>query len=102
MSINVQDQTIQQRFFDKGDVVFKVTLYKTGKDVSIVNTREDYERKWDSHIKNPLLDFVNMYVRLAYLYGCLHKKDTYQFLWREVCTDEWYEWFSVRSLETLD
>lgn len=102
MNIEVHTDLIQD-FLD-GNIVFKITS-KEGREIGMVNTKEDYERKLWSHQYIPLLFTVSFYRQLSYLYGCLNlkyqhpRKETFIFWWRRLRTKEWKTWFTVHPYE---
>jgi hypothetical protein len=90
--------------FSKGEIVFKIILVSENGELidnRMVNTKEDYERLLYTHIYQPLLFSINIYLRLAYLYGCLNLKfknpqtKEYIFMWRKIRTNEWNKWFKI-------
>ena len=97
-------QTIEQRFI-KGNVVIKITEIcnkSREKDYGMVITYKDYEKMLANQNYNPLLFLVGMKKRIAYVNKCFNKKymkprnRVFKFYWREINTNEWYHWFSVK------
>ena len=93
--------------FSRGEVVFKIITVdlKDGifKDLGMVNTKEDYEKKLSIHMYQPLLFVIDLELRMAYLYDCLNRQfkntrdEEFIFVYREIGKNEWYEWFKVKS-----
>lgn len=89
--------------FRSNNVVFKITatIEDLVRDVHMVSTREDYERKLSSHLYTPLMFLVSTYERIAYLYDCLNRNlgvprdEKYDFWWRKIGETEWQKWFTV-------
>lgn len=101
------NNSTEDRFF-KEEIVFKILTVsdeKSPENKGMVNTKEDYDLKIKTHIYNPLLFIIDLKLRLAYLYGCLNKhagisgKESYIFYWREIGTNDWYEWYKVGTYE---
>jgi hypothetical protein len=91
--------------FRKGNIVFKITAHTTDGDtreIGMVNTKEDYERKLYTHKYLPVLFLVELPLRLAYLYGCLNvvfrrsRNEEYVFWWRKIGENRWEKWFTVK------
>ena len=99
MPIAVLDHDILPAFI-KGEVAFKIVSSNRNL-VDMVNTRDDYTRKMFSHRYTPLLYAADVFIRLAYLYGCLSlefhnpRTETFTFLARKIGTDVWVKWFVV-------
>lgn len=105
MGIEIADRHIVH-LIESGEAVFKITTVPANNpvcehDYAIVTTRDEYLRKLHSHQYNPLLFAVDIYTRLAYLYGCLNvefatsRSDIYIFYWRTIGSDTWHVWFRV-------
>jgi len=105
--IEVVDKNITNKFFG-GEIVFRITASNTTNDsplnernVNIVTSLDDYEKKLHSHLYSPLLFTCDFPTRLAYIYGCLNygfdkqRSEVYTFWWREIYTDRWEVWFKV-------
>lgn len=99
------DHAIVTGFFN-GSIFFKITCtdehnYTT--QLGMANTISDVEQLVLSHHYTPLLDYVDVYTKLAYLYDCLERSDSdtryinRTFWWRRAMTSEWYKWFTVTS-----
>lgn len=91
--------------FRQGTIVFKATACVAEgefKDVGMVITKEDYEKKLYTHKYNPILFLVDLPLRLSYLYGCLNvsfgqsREEDFVFWWRKIGENEWREWFTVK------
>jgi len=86
--------------FMRNDLVFKITTSE-GKDIGMVTSREDYEKKLGSHRYIPILFVLSFYKQVAYLYGCLNhqyresRQETFIFWWRRIHTKKWRPWFTV-------
>ncbi len=108
MNIKVLDEKISQRF-TRDEVVFRIEAisYDKNRDMYMVTTRKDYDKKLYTHLYNPLLFVVDLPLRLAYLYGCLNtsfrqlQQEKYIFYWREIGSIEWNEWFIVNPYEDV-
>jgi len=90
--------------FREGKIVFKIIAKSSegpSREVEMVTTKEDYERRLSSHQYVPILFLVSFYQQASYLYGCLNRKyrksrnSTFVFLWRRIRTREWQPWFTV-------
>ena len=89
--------------FAKGKIVFRIVALagKKKRDIGMVNSNKDFERKLKTHLYNPLLFMAPLWIQLAYIFGCLNheyqkqREETFVFLWRRLNTDEWYKWFVV-------
>lgn len=97
------DMGIQSPFI-AGEAVFKIT--STGpdgkvRDVTIVTTRNDYEKKLMTHRYDPIMFLAPFYIKVAYLYNCLNyeysrsRPDTYVFWWRLIGEKDWRCWFTL-------
>lgn len=93
------------REFAAGNAVFKLTAYTPDgetRDIGMVTTKEDYERKLYTHKYSPVLFLTELPLRIAYLYGCLNlsfrqsRSEEYVFWWRKVGNSEWSKWFTVQ------
>lgn len=90
--------------FAKGQIVLKILTVKDeiSKDCGMVITKEDYEKKLYTHLYQPCLFIISMELRLSYLYDCLNRQfknsrdEEYVFIYREIRTNEWKEWFKVK------
>ena len=101
------DRELISMKFSQGKIAFKITTpnLKDGtlKDYGMVNTKEDYEKKLCGHLYNPLLFVIDLGLRIAYLYDCLNRQfkndreEEYIFFYRELRTNEWKNWFRVKS-----
>lgn len=106
MGIDIVNNKLMNSFI-KGNIVFKITSVKNFiiKDVSVATSFEDYKNKLNSHLYNPLLYTCNMYLRLAYLFGCLNyeplrtRDESFTFWWRVIGQDEWKVWFKVQPYQ---
>jgi hypothetical protein len=107
MSIEIIDKNIADKF-SAGDIVYRITanhsvsdLPVTSREVNIVTSLEDFNKKLSTHLYTPLLFICNLPTRLAYLHGCLNyrfdqqRSEVYIFWWREIYTDGWKVWFKV-------
>lgn len=103
MSIEIFDDN-PVRLFLQGEVVFKISATSSdgsSRDVHMVVSKDDYDKKLESHQYTPLLFAVDLYRRLAYLYDCLNRQpnqsrdEQFMFLWRRLGQTEWNKWFEV-------
>ncbi len=87
-----------------GDRVFKVisvSANDTIREIDMVNTFLDYQKRISSHKYDPLLFLSPFELRIAYLYGCLNLKfgdrrdETFKILTRKKQMVVWVEWFMV-------
>lgn len=87
-----------------GERVFKViSISPSGaiREIDMVNTFYDYQKRISSHKYDPLLFLSPFDLRIAYLYGCLNLKfgdrrdETFKILTRKKQTVEWIDWFMV-------
>ena len=96
-------------FFASGKIVLKIVATnihnnKT-RDVGMVTTKEDYEKKLKTHRYSSLLYQVSFYHRLAYLYNCLNhdfmksRYEKYDFYWRTLGDNEWHHWFTINPYQ---
>lgn len=98
--IKMHDHSINKRFVS-GEIVFKITDSNTGDDISIANTKHDYEKRLAGHHYMPILYMVSLNIKLAYLYDCLNRhlnkqrENGFIFWWRKIGTDIWNKWFNV-------
>ena len=98
LSINSETNLICERF-SRGEIVFRIEAVSPNvgieKDVHMVTTKDEYEKKLYTHLYNPILFIVDLPTRLAYLYGCLNlkfrqpQKEIYTFYWREINSNDW-------------
>jgi len=104
MAIEVLDKSISDKFTSE-KVVFIITANEENggvrHNIDMVTTYDDYKEKLYAHEYTPLLYEVNLFTRLAYMYGCLnyeynepHTK-TYTFWWRTIGENRWQKWFIV-------
>ena len=99
-----KNKGIISKKFSKGEIVFKILTLKDGttKDYGMVITKEDYEKKLYTHLYQPFLFIISIELRIAYLYDCLNRQfknsrdEEYVFIYREIRTNEWKEWFKVK------
>jgi hypothetical protein len=96
---------ISEKFL-QGSVVF--IIFENEKIKGMVNTKEDYDKKINTHQYQPLIFLCPLHVKIAYLFDCLHRdcdseKDekTYNIMWRTVGTDEWDLWFKINPYKDL-
>lgn len=94
------DISVSKKFME-GNIVFLV--YENDKIKGMVVTKEDYEKKIQSHQYTPLLFIIPFHIRVAYLYGCLNHEfqkpnnNLYRIMWREIGTDIWRVWFIIKD-----
>lgn len=95
-----------ENWFIQGTFVFKITAHTTDeetREVGMVNTKEDYEKKLHTHKYNPILFLIDLPLRLAYLYGCLNvsfqqtRDEEFVFWGRKIGENEWKKWFTVKK-----
>ena len=97
--IRILDENLIKNFLEE-EGVLKITN-ENGKQVYMVVTKEDYISKLNSHLYTPLFYFCNIYIKLAYTYGCLNReqntpRDTiFTFWYRKLRTNLWIECFQV-------
>jgi len=86
-----------------GKRVFKITSVLpngTTKEIDMVNTFEDYEKKVKTHLYTPLLFKLNFKDRIGYLYGCFNnhfgvaRTEIFTIYTRLINTSEWKEWYT--------
>lgn len=96
-----EQNTVDEITEEEGGNTYTINTSVVSRDIGIVTTKEDYEKKLYTHIYNPVLFLVDTPLRLAYLYGCLNiefkvpRNEDYIFWWRKLKTDEWRKWFVV-------
>lgn len=97
--LEIIDETVAEKFVE-GNIVF--IIYEGDKIKGMVNTKEDYEKKIQTHIFNPLLNISILPLKIAYLYDCLHRnfsskkiEKTIVVKWRVIGSSEWNDWFRV-------
>jgi hypothetical protein len=89
--------------FLNGQGVLKITN-SLGKQVYMVITKEDFIQRIESHLYTPLLNFCSIYIKLAYIYGCLNhpgksRDTTFTFWYRTLKTNDWLECFRIQPYE---
>jgi len=105
MSLICHNAKIAEDFLE-GNSVFKITaeikgLKPSTYEVHMVVSKEDYEKRLNTHEYTPLLYAVSLETRLAYLYDCLNRQfnkpreQKFIFWWRKVGQSNWSEWFTV-------
>lgn len=95
--------------FQKGEVVFRIISSKPqeeGEDIvsdkGIVTSLADYEKLISKHQYISLIHLAPLVYKIAYVCGCLNlekgiqREETFTFLFRELQTHEWKEWFIVQ------
>lgn len=104
MNIIVKDKEAGERFLTGKSVFQIVTIHaETPIDKSLVTTKEDYEKKLDSHEYISILHVAPLHYKLAYIYGCLNRvrgtprDEKFLFYTREIGKREWALWFEVLS-----
>lgn len=91
------------RKFQEGNVVF--LLFEEEKIKGMVNTKEDYDKKLETHLFLPVLFVIPLHIRIAYLFDCLHREYAPDALvhptkkitvkWRYIGESGWKHWFEV-------
>ncbi len=116
--MNIEVYSHPDEGFKKGEVAFKITAHtfitvstdegvanectEDVKDIGMVTTKEDYEKKLYTHKYNPVLFLIDLPLRIAYLYGCLnisfrHSRDEeFMIWWRKIGENDWNKWFAVK------
>jgi len=103
-NIDVHNENVMELFL-KGNVVFKISAIdsvESYRDVHMVVTKDDYEKRLISHMYSPLLFLINKYQLLAYLYECLNRQygnqrdENFIFWHRNIGNDCWGKWFTVK------
>lgn len=102
MGITLVDEEPSKNF-EEGNVVF--ILFEDEKIKGMVNTKEDYDMKIETHLFIPLLFVIPLHIRIAYLFDCLHREysphsETYPnkkivVKWRYIGENGWKDWFEV-------
>jgi len=108
MNIQVHQEGLIEEFISES-VVFRIISIDPNtekfKEEGMVTTYDNYREKLRSHLYLPIIFFCDLYLQLAYLYGCLNLKfgtprsRKFIFLWRKIGTDIWKEWFTVHPYE---
>ena len=102
MNIEIFDEDICKEF-SGGEIVFRIVAEagKCRRDIGMVTTNKDFEKKLTTHLYNPVIFCAPLWVKLAYLYGCLNyeyhtpREETFIFFWRKIGTNNWKKWFKV-------
>jgi hypothetical protein len=102
--LEIKDYEAESLFLQE-KAVFKITsstIHTKGhRDVFMVMDKDEYYKRLLSHQYSPLLNICPIFVKLAYLYECLNRKngisrdEQFTFWWRLIGKDEWKMWFIV-------
>lgn len=106
MGITLLDEEPSKQFAG-GTIVF--ILFEEDKINGMVNTKEDYDMKLQTHIFLPILFVIPLHIRIAYLFDCLHREyspDAGKYptkkltmKWRYIGESGWKDWFEVIPYE---
>jgi hypothetical protein len=102
MGIILIDEEPSQKF-QEGNIVF--IFFEDGKIKGMVNTKEDYDKKLETHLFLPILFVIPLHIRIAYLFDGLHREyspeaSTYptkkiMVKWRYIGENGWKVWFEI-------